>query len=192
MYPGAALARGLDHGAATPPGRRPRNAGRRLARARRVRCDSLRLTAAQARANVLACLMNSARRPARWIARLRQKAPWPRKLVTRSPAIHTCPAPRSSRSGWRAGAIAPPSGNSRRVSGPLRGRLSAPPQGQSRDKPRRIYCLFSVVYLVRVAGLEPARGCPRLILSQMRLPFRHTRDHRGIAWPVEGIKTGKK
>jgi hypothetical protein len=28
---------------------------------------------------------------------------------------------------------------------------------------------------VRVAGLEPARGCPRLILSQMRLPFRHTR-----------------
>ena len=32
-----------------------------------------------------------------------------------------------------------------------------------------------MVWLVRVAGLEPARGCPRLILSQMRLPFRHTR-----------------
>lgn len=25
-----------------------------------------------------------------------------------------------------------------------------------------------------VAGLEPARGCPRQILSLMRLPFRHT------------------
>ena len=27
-----------------------------------------------------------------------------------------------------------------------------------------------------VAGLEPARGCPRQILSLMRLPFRHTGD----------------
>lgn len=25
-----------------------------------------------------------------------------------------------------------------------------------------------------VAGLEPARGCPRQILSLLRLPFRHT------------------
>ena len=41
-------------------------------------------------------------------------------------------------------------------------------------------CFFVFTYnglLVRVAGLEPARGCPRLILSQMRLPFRHTRMH---------------
>ena len=28
--------------------------------------------------------------------------------------------------------------------------------------------------LMPVAGLEPARGCPRQILSLMRLPFRHT------------------
>ena len=28
-----------------------------------------------------------------------------------------------------------------------------------------------------VAGLEPARGCPRQILSLMRLPFRHTGIH---------------
>jgi transcription elongation factor GreB len=37
---------------------------------------------------------------------------------------------------------------------------------------------------VRVAGLEPARGCPRLILSQMRLPFRHTRAGRLLARPI--------
>ena len=30
--------------------------------------------------------------------------------------------------------------------------------------------------LLPVAGLEPARGCPRQILSLMRLPFRHTGD----------------
>ncbi len=29
-----------------------------------------------------------------------------------------------------------------------------------------------------VAGLEPARGCPRQILSLLRLPFRHTSNGR--------------
>ena len=29
-------------------------------------------------------------------------------------------------------------------------------------------------YFMPVAGLEPARGCPRQILSLLRLPFRHT------------------
>ncbi len=33
--------------------------------------------------------------------------------------------------------------------------------------------------LVRTAGLEPARGCPRKILSLLRLPFRHVRS-RGL------------
>ena len=28
--------------------------------------------------------------------------------------------------------------------------------------------------IMLVAGLEPARGCPRQILSLLRLPFRHT------------------
>jgi hypothetical protein len=32
--------------------------------------------------------------------------------------------------------------------------------------------------MVRVAGLEPARGCPRQILSLLRLPFRHTRTSK--------------
>ena len=34
----------------------------------------------------------------------------------------------------------------------------------------------SVDDLVRVVGHEPTRGCPRQILSLLRLPFRHTRQ----------------
>ena len=29
-------------------------------------------------------------------------------------------------------------------------------------------------FIMQVEGLEPSRGCPRQILSLMRLPFRHT------------------
>ena len=29
--------------------------------------------------------------------------------------------------------------------------------------------------VVRAVGLEPTRGCPRQILSLLRLPFRHAR-----------------
>src|SRR5215467_13768689 len=32
-----------------------------------------------------------------------------------------------------------------------------------------------LIFLVRTAGLEPARGCPQGILSPLRLPFRHVR-----------------
>ena len=32
---------------------------------------------------------------------------------------------------------------------------------------------FMLFLLMPAAGLEPARGCPRQILSLMRLPFRH-------------------
>ena len=37
-------------------------------------------------------------------------------------------------------------------------------------KKHRIYRCF----ILPVAGLEPARGCPQQILSLPRLPFRHT------------------
>ena len=32
---------------------------------------------------------------------------------------------------------------------------------------------FSIIFVVPEAGLEPARSCPRGILSPLRLPFRH-------------------
>ena len=31
------------------------------------------------------------------------------------------------------------------------------------------------LFFMRMVGLEPTQGCPRQILSLMRLPFRHIR-----------------
>jgi hypothetical protein len=48
--------------------------------------------------------------------------------------------------------------------------------------------------LVPVRGLEPPWGYPRLILSQMRIPFRHTGSGREVypkwAWVCMGSACG--
>ena len=36
------------------------------------------------------------------------------------------------------------------------------------------------------AGLEPARGCPRRILSPLRLPFRHLGTSRSVRLVILG------
>jgi hypothetical protein len=56
--------------------------------------------------------------------------------------------------------------------------LSAPFVLIAKKKPSKIFC-FSMVYKIssmRMVGLEPTRGCPRKILSLVRLPFRHIRS----------------
>ena len=40
--------------------------------------------------------------------------------------------------------------------------------------------VVSECLLVPVEGVEPPWGCPRLILSQLRLPFRHTGTLGGV------------
>ena len=49
----------------------------------------------------------------------------------------------------------------------------------SAGKPFKSKLIFSeshkIIYLVRVEGLEPSIPYGRLILSQLRIPFRHTR-----------------
>ena len=55
--------------------------------------------------------------------------------------------------------------------------MPAPFVLDTKKKPPKNLC-FSMVYkisLMRMVGLEPTRGCPRKILSLVRLPFRHIR-----------------
>ena len=40
---------------------------------------------------------------------------------------------------------------------------------------------------MRMAGLEPARGRPRQILSLMRLPFRHIRNSFSETYYITGF-----
>lgn len=44
--------------------------------------------------------------------------------------------------------------------------------GAWNDKGQGLNLAFDA--MVPVKGLEPSWGCPRLILSQLRIPFRHT------------------
>lgn len=63
---------------------------------------------------------------------------------------------------------------------------------QIKKKPLITLNLREINGFMPAAGLEPARGCPRQILSLMRLPFRHAGAlHNGIIVAQE-LRFGKQ